>query len=151
MIDLSKNPSMEEIHTFISESIKDGGQFVFFPRGTSMLPTISPEKDCVVLIEPNNLKKRDLVLFTRDNGAYVLHRIFDIKNGKYIINGDNQLWYEETTEEKIIAKVHEIRKPDGKIIKYKSFTSKFTIIKLFIRKQTRRVLSKIKRIITGKN
>ena len=141
---------MKELLPFILESIKDGGQFVFSPRGVSMLPTIIPEKDSVVLVEPKDLKKRDIILFTRENGVFVLHRIFDIKDGKYIINGDNQLWYEETTSERIIAKVEEIRKENGKIIKYKSFTSTPTNIKLFVRKQTRRVLSKIKRIITGK-
>ena len=49
--------SMDNLLPYITESIKNGGQFVFYPKGTSMLPTIIPEKDCVVLIEPFNLKK----------------------------------------------------------------------------------------------
>lgn len=141
--------SMDNLLPYITESIKNGGQFVFYPKGTSMLPTIIPEKDCVVLIEPFNLKKYDIILFTRESGTFVLHRIIGYKNGKYIINGDNQNWTEETTVERIIAKVDEIRKPDGKIISASKFTSKKFVFKLFVSKFMRRAVNKIRRIIKG--
>lgn len=141
---------MTELHPLICESIRDGGQFVFYPTGISMLPTVIPNEDCVVLVEPKNIKKYDLILFTRPNGKYVLHRIINIKNGEYIIKGDNQNWTEKTTIDKVIAKVSEVRKKDGSVINYNKLTSKVTVAKLESRKFIKRVINKIKRMLKGK-
>jgi len=140
---------MNELHPFIIESIRDGGQFVFYPSGISMKPTILPDEDCVILVEADNLKRYDLVLFTRDDGKYVLHRIMKINNGQYTIKGDNQNWTETTTDEKIIAKVSEIRKKDGRVITSDEFTSAKTVARLECIKFMRRVINKLKRIIKG--
>ena len=51
MIDVTNRPKMEDVYPYIKESIRDGGQFVIFPRGTSMNPTIYEDKDCVVLVQ----------------------------------------------------------------------------------------------------
>ncbi|MBE6681199.1 MAG: hypothetical protein E7600_02790 [Ruminococcaceae bacterium] len=141
---------MTELLPLICESIRDGGQFVFYPTGISMLPTVIPNEDCVVLVEPKNIKKYDLILFTRPNGKYVLHRIINIKNGEYIIKGDNQNWTEKTTIDKVIAKVSEVRKKDGSVINYNKLTSKVTVAKLESRKFVKRVINKIKRMLKGK-
>ena len=142
--------NMTELLPLICESIRDGGQFVFYPTGISMLPTVIPNEDCVVLVEPKNIKKYDLILFTRPNGKYVLHRIINIKNGEYIIKGDNQNWTEKTTIDKVIAKVSEVRKKDGSVINYNKLTSKVTVAKLESRKFIKRVINKIKRMLKGK-
>ena len=142
--------NMTELHPLICESIRDGGQFVFYPTGISMLPTVIPNEDCVVLVEPKNIKKYDLILFTRPNGKYVLHRIINIKNGEYIIKGDNQNWTEKTTIDKVIAKVSEVRKKDGSVINYNKLTSNLTVAKLESRKFIKRVINKIKRMLKGK-
>jgi len=142
--------NMTELLPLICESIRDGGQFVFYPTGISMLPTVIPNEDCVVLVEPKNIKKYDLILFTRPNGKYVLHRIINIKNGEYIIKGDNQNWTEKTTIDKVIAKVSEVRKKDGSVINYNKLTSKVTVAKLESRKFVKRVINKIKRMLKGK-
>lgn len=140
---------MEELLPIIKESIRDGGQFVFYPSGDSMRPTIIPEQDCVVLVEPNDIKKYDLVLFTRIGGKFVLHRIMKIKNGEYTIKGDNQNWTETTSHESVVAKVHEIRKKDGSILTYKEITSHSTVTKLEVKKFISRVINKIKRMLKG--
>ena len=109
--------SMAELHPIISESIRDGGQFVFYPSGISMLPTIKEKEDCVVLAEAENLQKYDMILYLRDNGHYVLHRIMSIKNGQYTLCGDNQYRYEYgIRHDQIIAMAVEIRKKNGSII-----------------------------------
>lgn len=136
--------SMEELLPIIKESIRDGGQFVFYPSGDSMQPTIIPAQDCVVLIEPKDIKKYDLVLFTRKGGKFVLHRIMRIKNGEYTIKGDNQNWTEKSSYDSVIAKVHEVRKKDGSILSYKKITSISTVAKLEVKKFIRRVINKIK-------
>ena len=59
--------------------------------GTSMFPMLRQGKD-TVLLKPIDraIKKYDVVLFQRDNGKYVLHRVLKANNGDYIICGDNQ-------------------------------------------------------------
>ncbi len=140
---------MEDLLPIITESIRNGGQFVFYPSGDSMRPTIVPEQDCVVLIEPKDIKKYDLVLFTRKSGKFVLHRIIKIKNGEYKIKGDNQNWTETTSYDSVIAKVYEIRKKDGMVLSYKKATASSTVAKLEMKKFTRRVINKLKRILKG--
>ena len=140
---------MKDLHPIITECIRDGGQFVFYPTGTSMLPTIKPGEDCVILVEANNLKMKDLVLFIRTSGTYVLHRIIGEENGEYIIMGDNQTWTERIKPEQVIAKVSEIRKKNGKILTFSEFSSVSRLTALFIFKFVRRVLFKLKRIIKG--
>ncbi len=116
MIDFSNKPKMSDVYPFIEESIKDGGQFVLFPRGTSMNPTIYEGKDCVVLTEVESPEQYDIVLYKRESGQFVLHRIMKIKNGNYTMCGDNQYIFEKGIKrEQILAVVDEVRKEDGSV------------------------------------
>lgn len=135
--------TMKELHPIICESIRDGGQFVFYPSGTSMLPTIIPNEDCVVLIKAENIEKNDLILFTRTSGNYVLHRLKKIKNKELIIMGDNQTWKEIISPEQIIAKVSEIRKKDGKVLTKAQFSGFNALFFIEIRRFIRRVVNKL--------
>ena len=105
---------MSEMHPIITSSIKENGCFIFYPRGTSMLPTIYPEKDGVELIAADNIELYDVILYRRNNGQYVMHRVVGIKNGKLTLCGDNQTAYEKgITADMVIAKASRIIKPDG--------------------------------------
>ena len=116
MIDLSNKPKREDVYPFIAESIKDDGQFILFPRGTSMNPSIYEGTDCVALVEISEPQRFDIVLYKRKSGQFVLHRIMKIKNGKYTMCGDNQYIFEKDIERsQLLAVVREIRKEDGSI------------------------------------
>lgn len=137
---------MADFYPVIEESIKDGGQFVLYPRGTSMNPTIYEGKDCVVLVEIDVPEQYDIVLYRRLSGQYVLHRIMKIKNGYYTMCGDNQYILEKGIKrEQILAVVKEVRKADGNIFDkhkihsdgkhfHKSTKKKLQRIKHFLRK-----------------
>ena len=59
--------------------------------GNSMSPFLITARDSVLVREPEQpLKEGDVVLFQRDSGEYILHRICRIKNGEYYIVGDAQ-------------------------------------------------------------
>ena len=127
---------MELLHPIISESIREGGQFVFYPSGISMLPTIKEREDCVVLVEADDLQKNDLILYRRKCGKYVLHRIIDIKNGEYTLCGDNQFRYEYgITSDMTIAMASEIRKKDGSVITLADIRAYKPSSYLFIRRK----------------
>ena len=65
--------------------------------GSSMHPVLRDQKDTVYLQKPQKpLKTGDVILYRRDNGAYVLHRIVKCRGeGRYICSGDNQYDPEE--------------------------------------------------------
>ena len=139
---------MAELHPLICEAIRDGGQFVLVPKGVSMLPTILPLKDSIVLVEKENLQKNDIVLYKRNNGMYVAHRIISIKNGEYIMCGDNQTALEKgITESMIIAKVDRILKEDGTVVDSQQIKSKGRMFALGIRRLRRRTVDTVKRIL----
>ena len=135
---------MEDMYPLICEAIKDKGQFILHPKGTSMLPTIKPIEDCIVLVEVDKLEKNDIILYKRNTGTFVVHRIMGMKNGNYILCGDNQTELEHgITKGQIIAKVSQIRKNGGKILCEKDIRNTLTVFRL----NTRRLFMKIKNTI----
>ena len=75
--------------------INEKGFLVSTIVGISMYPLLRQRKDSVHITKISKpLKKNDVILYQRDSGQYVLHRILSIKNDKYIICGDNQ-WQKE--------------------------------------------------------
>jgi len=90
----------------IREQLSLGKTIKFTPDGTSMLPMLRPKRDSVVLAAiSGKLKKYDILLYQRDNGQFVLHRI--VKVGEtYTAVGDNHLQLEkEIRHEQMIAVV----------------------------------------------
>ena len=88
----------------IEKAIAEYGFVVHTFRGTSMLPMLRQGIDAVRLIAVREkLKKYDIPLYVRNDGALVLHRIIRVKRDGYIIRGDNCLWNEEVKHEQIIA------------------------------------------------
>lgn len=87
--------TMKELFPLIEEGIKNGGQYRFYPRGVSMLPLIRQGVDSVVLCAVSDIKKYDIILYTRDDGTFVLHRVVGLRDGKYDLCGDNQCFVEK--------------------------------------------------------
>ena len=83
---------LDEYITLIKEVTESGGEFRLYPKGTSMLPLLRQGIDSVGLVESTvRLKKRDIVLYKRKNGQFVLHRILKVNNdGSLFLCGDNQ-------------------------------------------------------------
>lgn len=95
----------------VESEIGEGRSVRFKVKGTSMFPLLRNEKD-EVLLSPiaEEPKKMDIVLF-RYNGKHILHRIIDIKDGRFIIQGDGiYLTSEHCKEEDIVGVVTSIYK-----------------------------------------
>lgn len=82
--------SMSEIVPLIKEVISGGGRFSFKVTGGSMFPLLIEGRDSVILEKVKTLKAGDIILYQRDDGNYVLHRIVKIKNGELYLCGDAQ-------------------------------------------------------------
>lgn len=87
-----KELKLETLWPIIKEKLSSGAKVRIVPGGISMLPLIVPERDSVELeAVPEKLKKYDVVLYKRPSGMFVLHRIVGIRDGKYVMCGDNEM------------------------------------------------------------
>ncbi len=74
----------------LEERLNIDGYFLQTVSGRSMYPMLRDKKDTVLIEKPTfPLKKYDLPLYKSADGKYILHRIIKVKNGEYIIRGDN--------------------------------------------------------------
>ncbi len=119
--------------------LTDKGELVStIVSGSSMTPFLSGNRDYVFLEKPKKqLRVGDIVLFTRENGDYILHRIKKIKNTDYYLVGDRQTNLEGPVPFESIRCVVTSAKRKGKIITNKNplwfFYSKVWINIIFIR------------------
>ncbi len=107
----------EKLAPVIFDVVESGGVFPLVVTGTSMTPTLHPQRDKVFLVSPKQRvpKKKDIVLFRREDGTYVLHRMIKKdKTGRLEINGDAQTWTEQITSGQIVAVVEAIERKGKK-------------------------------------
>lgn len=72
--------------------LEEGKVIQIKPQGYSMYPMLLPGRDSVLLskVDQRKLRRGDVVLYRRDSGLLVLHRIWKVtREGVYLI-GDNQ-------------------------------------------------------------
>jgi len=115
-MELSTIP-MESLAQLLQLQMDRGGIARLVVTGSSMYPTLRHRKDAVVLCELSRaLQKGDLILYKRENGQYILHRIVSKPNGgKFICSGDNQWEPEQVKQEQVLALVTTLIR-DGKYI-----------------------------------
>lgn len=80
------------------EQLAEHGKLMYHINGDSMLPLLRQGRDVAVITAktPNErCKLFDVVLYKRDSGQYVLHRIVKVKKNGYVICGDNRYYCEK--------------------------------------------------------
>ena len=109
--------NLAEMEPIIQKVLAEGGIFRFYPKGTSMEPMIHQGQDQVILAPvPEKLKKYQIVLYKRENGAFVLHRIVKVCKDNYTMRGDNQFVLEPgIRREQMIGIVCGLKTPKGEI------------------------------------
>lgn len=97
---------MEELMPLLQMQMEANGCASLTVSGSSMMPMLYHRRDSVVL-EPVKapLKKGELILYRRHNGAYVLHRILKVKEERLTCCGDNQCRRERVLKEQVLAVV----------------------------------------------
>ncbi|MBO5953037.1 MAG: S24/S26 family peptidase [Oscillospiraceae bacterium] len=88
---------MENLAQVLQLQLDRGGTATLTVTGSSMMPMLHSHTDTVFLVPVTaSLKKKDLILYRRENGKYVLHRIVRQRSREaFICSGDNQ-WEPET-------------------------------------------------------
>lgn len=107
---------MESLAQLIRLQLEKGGRSSLLVTGISMYPILRHRRDTVELVKPERLRRGDLVLYQRDSGQYILHRIITKpKDGAFICCGDNQWIAEQVRSQQVIALVDTYLR-DGKRI-----------------------------------
>ena len=138
---------MEE--TLIEQYIKENGEFIAIPVGTSMYPMLRNRRDSVYLVryDGQGLKKYDLPVYKRANGQQVMHRCLGKDENGYIMCGDNQWTLEYGIKDEQIIAVAKGFYRDEKYIpnenKGYQLYYKLWAKNLFVRKCILRVIHKI--------
>ncbi len=98
--------SLEELYPLIADVIASGESFRLYPRGTSMEPMLYAGRDSVLLGAVDKIEKGDVLLYRRTNGAFVLHRLIEKRDGTLTMCGDHQCDLEYgIAESQVLAKV----------------------------------------------
>lgn len=86
---------LDQLGAMAEEGLKNGQQVRMTVVGNSMYPLFRNRMDSVILSPiTKRIQTRDVVLYKRNNGQYVLHRMIKRKGNVYSANGDNQYWVE---------------------------------------------------------
>lgn len=120
--------------------------------GGSMSPFLVGGRDYILLRKPceKDLKRGKIVLYKRNTGQFVLHRIHSVKKGKFFIIGDGQWMIEGPVQKKQIVAV------EDRIMRKNKWIAEFSPVSLFFRCVwiriifARRFVIKIMRILGNK-
>ncbi len=105
--------TLDEFSTAVENLLKDGATVPVYISGSSMTPFLVSRRDLVWLRSPTDgeLKKGKIILFKRDGGRLILHRIRSVLSQDVLkVNGDSQSYCELVKKSNVIAVVSEIER-----------------------------------------
>lgn len=105
---MSQNTNIEigqAMDAKLEQIIQSMGTVTLHFNGSSMMPMLRDRRDLVVVEKfCRPLKLHDVPVYRMPSGKIIMHRIIKIKNGEYIIRGDNLVQKEYgITDEMIIG------------------------------------------------
>lgn len=113
---------METLMEVISLQLRNGGKANLTVTGKSMAPMLHHRRDSVVLIPAEGIQKKgSVILYRRENGKYVLHRVISVTRNGYVCCGDNQWEKEFVKQTQQIAVVDSFQR-NGKVYTQKEFS-----------------------------
>ncbi len=85
------------------EILARDGVLVYKTSGVSMRPMLRQNRDLVTVRTPSSRLKRFDVALYRRGGDYVLHRVIKVRDGSYLIRGDNTFTLESVRDDAVIG------------------------------------------------
>ena len=116
------------MNSTFEEQLELCGRLVYYNVGDSMMPLLKENRDLMVLEKPPRaVRKYDAVLYKRENGQYVMHRIIGEREDGFVLCGDNRFCKEYGVKrEQILALLTAVVR-NGKEIRYDSFLYKLYV------------------------
>lgn len=116
MLKKAKITSMELLAELMEQPLKSGKSVKFTVVGNSMYPVFRNGVDNVILSASKEPGMFDVILYRRENGDYVLHRIVGRGRQGFKLCGDNQLKKEYPVRRSDVIAVMTAFERDGKTI-----------------------------------
>lgn len=94
MSDLIAKVSLTDMADIVKLSmpfLEMGKEIKFVVVGNSMHPLFVNGRDKVTVVKAEKVKKRDVILYRREDGSYVLHRVVGKGRLGYKLCGDDQI------------------------------------------------------------
>lgn len=106
---------MEQLAQLLEVQLSHSAAAQLNVTGISMWPMLSSRRDYVTLAPPPGIyHKGDLLLYRRENGSYILHRIVRMVSAEeFVCSGDNQ-WQPETVYARQVFAIVTAFRRDGK-------------------------------------
>lgn len=136
-----------ELFLSLLEIMKTGKAVNLKIAGWSMSPMLLPERDSLVLASTREkLKRGDVVLYQRDCGKYIVHRIYKINQERFFMIGDGETKIEGPLKRdqifaSAIGAYRKDRYLDFNSFRWKAFTQVWLLVRPF--------RSVIRRCVTG--
>ena len=135
------------------ELLAKDGRIVYTTRGASMRPMLTQSKSVVVIERPKGpLKKYDVALYKRGD-KYVLHRVLAVRDGWYIIRGDNTFALERVPFKAVVGVLTQFTRKgrtvscaDPNYLRYARFWHAIYPLRLFKNRARRFVYVTLKRL-----
>lgn len=115
----------------IEDLLRFDGALIHGIKGISMRPLLHQDRDMAIIVPCKTPKLHDVVLFKRDNGQYVLHRVTGVVSGErvsdelvsYEITGDNCVYPERVEPRQVLGVMtHFVRKGVKHSVNEKCYT-----------------------------
>ena len=95
---------MEELYVLLETQLQYGSAQLTV-TGSSMTPTFQGGRDMVRLEKDRPFRRGDVILYRRENGRYVLHRLMRVKEEQLVCCGDRQTELETIRPDQVLAVV----------------------------------------------
>ena len=144
---------MNDIVHLATPLLMAGRSVKFVVVGNSMCPVFINSRDKVTVSQPKKIKNRDVILYRRSDGSYVLHRVVGKGKHGFKLCGDNQTAIEYPVKrEDIIAVVTSFerkgREYSTKCLWYKAYSILWCLI-IPLRRFEFKIAYKLKKIFKG--
>ncbi|MBQ3070027.1 MAG: ATP-binding cassette domain-containing protein [Clostridia bacterium] len=145
-----KRVAFRSIVPLIREAFENGKTITISVTGTSMTPTLDP-RDAVVLqdVKGHSIQKGDILLYRRESGQYVLHRVVNVTDEYLDFCGDAQVYLEKhIPKSAVIARVCSYEK-NGKTVSLEMIRKQGK--RRLLTRPFRRVVGVVRRQFIGEN
>ena len=101
-----------EYVSVLRELTEQGKEVSLLISGESMSPFLRSERDYIYFKKPDReLRRGDMVFYQRENGQFIMHRIWKVKEDGFYITGDAQMEIEGPVQrEQIFAYVTKVQR-----------------------------------------
>lgn len=147
-MNMKKVLSTKEIMPLVGDILKTAERVRFTVKGNSMYPLLRSDRDEVEVIKCNSIGKYDIVLYKRNNGDYILHRVLKENDNALSIAGDFEQELESPVyKDQVIAKVVNIIRDGKKVISCNNGIYKtYCVLWAAVFKNRRRILKILKKL-----